>query len=190
MNLEHDIEEGLIRHCSPTLAALKTAALFTVEQPSGSELSETLGRWNVRLLKKGVVMIKLCERNNRALIYVFRVKRLAGELACPRVRSFLAENGYDIGSRGVSGALSALRSRLAAEDGFPHEIGVFLGYPIDDVIGFIRNNGRNCKACGCWKVYCDECAAQKTFARFRKCEDVYMRLWKRGRSVIQLTVTA
>lgn len=190
MGLEHDIEEGLIRHCSPTLAALKTAALFTVARTFGNEFSETLGRWNVRLLKKGVVMIKLCERNGRALIYVFRVNRLAGELARPRIRSFLAENGYDIGSRGVSGALSSLRSRLAEEGGFPHEIGVFLGYPIDDVIGFIRNNGRNCKISGCWKVYCDERAAQKTFARFRKCEDVYMRLWRCGRSVLQLTVTA
>ena len=38
---------------------------------------------------------------------------------------------------------------------FPHEIGIFLGYPLADVAGFIRNKGRNCKCIGTWKVYGD-----------------------------------
>lgn len=74
--------------------------------------------------------------------------------------------------------------------GFPHEIGLFLGYPLGDVEGFIRNRGQNCKCAGCWKVYCNELEAQKRFARIQKCRKVYARLWAQGRSVWQLTVAA
>ena len=85
-------------------------------------------------------------------------------------------------------ALARLKNRLADCGNFPHEIGVFLGYPLEDVIGFIENAGQNCKCAGYWKVYCNECEAVKTFARFKKCRDIYLRLWKEGRSVLQLTV--
>ena len=54
--------------------------------------------------------------------------------------------------------------------------------------GFIENKGHNYKCKGCWKVYCNECEAQKTFLRYQKCRNVYLRLWKQGRSVLQLTV--
>ena len=39
------------------------------------------------------------------------------------------------------------------EQGFPHEIGVILGYPVEDVIEFEKHQGKNCKYCGCWKRY-------------------------------------
>ena len=68
------------------------------------------------------------------------------------------------------------------------KIGVFLNYPLGDVIGFIENKGHNYKCKGCWKVYCNECETQKTFQRYQKCRNVYLRLWKQGRSVLQLTV--
>ena len=32
--------------------------------------------------------------------------------------------------------------------------------------------------------------AEKQFARYKKCRDVYVRLWQQGRSVLQLTVAA
>ena len=35
---------------------------------------------------------------------------------------------------------------------FPHELGLLLGYPVEDVLGFIRNEGRNYLYCGYWKV--------------------------------------
>ena len=87
-------------------------------------------------------------------------------------------------------ALSRLKSRIGENNEFPHEIGIFLDYPLGDVIGFIVNQGRNFKCAGCWKVYCDECACRKTFAKYKKCRDVYVRLWQQGRSVLQLTVAA
>ena len=188
MNLFQSIEKCLIKHCSPTLASLKTASLFTIEFSHREELDEILRIWNTRLSDKGIAMVKLREKNNRALIYVFRKSNLLRDLSCPKIRSFLLESGYD--GSDINAALSTLRSHIVCFDEFPHEIGLFLGYPVGDVIGFIRNKGRNCKYCGCWKVYGNESEAMKTFARFKKCEEVYMRLWEQGRTVRQLTVAA
>ena len=86
--------------------------------------------------------------------------------------------------------VAALCRRLYRTEGgcFPHEIGLFLGYPPEDVAGFIANNARNCKCCGCWKVYGDEAKAKETFRRFRRCAEEYYRLWSSGYSLSQLTV--
>ena len=89
---------------------------------------------------------------------------------------------------GFDRAIERLKDRLSGGQ-FPHEIGVFLDYPLADVKGFIENGGKNCKCCGCWKVYCDECGAKKTFSKYKKCREVYCRLWKSGcKSISQLTV--
>ena len=53
---------------------------------------------------------------------------------------------------------------------FPHEIGLFLDYPLVDVIGFIRNTGKNCKCSGCWKAYGNAKEAEKTFCKYKNAE--------------------
>ena len=79
---------------------------------------------------------------------------------------------------------------LAKAEGFPHEIGVFLDYPLEDVVGFIENAGQNYKCSGCWKVYCNECETRKLFAKYKKCREVYRRLWSQGRDIRTLTVAS
>ena len=71
-----------------------------------------------------------------------------------------------------------------------HEIGVFLGYPLTDIRGFICNEGRNCLCCGCWKVYSEPERAMKLFARYRKCTEAYARLFAAGFPLSRLTVQA
>ena len=133
-------------------------------------------------------LLILKREENAMLIYVCRRTQLAKDLERPGAKELLERYGYTDTS--VDGAIERLRMRLASAAGFPHEIGLFLGYPVEDVLGFIENAGQNCKCCGCWKVYCNECEAVRTFARYKKCRDIYKRLWQEGRSVLQLTVAA
>ena len=182
------LEKYLVQHCAPTLASLKTANLFRVPCSSAKELEEQLLDWNRVLGGKGISICLLHEQRSTALVYVYRRSQLQASLARPEAADFLARYGYR--QLDVERALSRLRSRLAADGTCPHEIGVFLGYPLEDVTAFIQNCGRNCKCCGCWKVYCNEGEAKKQFERFRKCREVYSRLWEQGRSVWQLTVAA
>lgn len=64
--------------------------------------------------------------------------------------------------------------------GFPHEIGIFLGYPLEDVKGFIENSGRHFKICGQWKVYSDTKRAEKLFAKYAECSDRFVLVYHKG----------
>ena len=181
------LEKNLIEFCSPTLASLKTGSLFKISVVKEQELEEQIENWNIQLSDKGLFLIVLKHWDDNALVYVCRKSHLQADLDRQDIRTFLQGYGYQ--EMKLENVLERLKSRLKAEE-FPHEIGVFLGYPLGDVIGFIENAGKNSKCTGCWKVYCNECEAQKMFARFKKCRDVYERLWKQGRSIFQLTVAA
>ena len=182
------MEKYLIAHCAPTLASLKTGSLFCLAVSGQEELARQLTEWYAQLWEKGIFLTALRFCGGRALVYVCRRSHLRADLKRPGVARFLAAYGYADAS--PEHALARLRQRIQEEAGFPHEIGIFLGYPLGDVIGFIRNGGKNCKCSGCWKVYGNVCEAQRRFAQFQKCREIYARLWHEGRTVRQLTVAA
>lgn len=62
----------------------------------------------------------------------------------------------------------------------PHEIGFFLGYPYDDVVGFIENKGENSLCSGCWKVYSRARDAQACFCCYKTCTAAYEDLFDEG----------
>ena len=84
------------------------------------------------------------------------------------------------------GCLTKLARRLKQQEDFPHEIGLFLSYPPEDVKGFLEH--RPCKCVGCWKVYENEEAAKKTFAKYKACTRVYCRQLASGIDIERLTV--
>lgn len=182
------LDRYLIDHCSPTLANLKTANLFSCRYSSREQLAGQVEGWHRALESKGVCLRLLRAKNGCALIYVYRPLRLAADLRKPGVAEFLAGCGYR--SLAPEDALERLSLRLCTQDSFPHEIGLFLSYPLGDVQGFIEHGGAHYKCSGCWKVYCNECEAAKLFAKYQKCRGVYWRLFSGGRSVLQLTVAA
>ena len=71
---------------------------------------------------------------------------------------------------------------------FPHEVGLFLSYPPEDVLGFILNKACHHKCIGCWKVYGDEQTAKSIFRKYEECSRIYSQQWEQGKSIEQLTV--
>ena len=176
-------EEMLIRHCSPTLAGLKTANLVNCPCPSVSELEQQLGRLSSTLNPKGVLLEMLSAGNGMALVYVVRPDRLEKDLG-GEAGELLCREGYPKGDAGE--CLRCLKRKLQSGGGFPHEIGLFLGYPPEDVEGFMA---RQCAKCvGCWKVYGDVERAQRLFALYARCTGIYLRQYAQGRSMERLTV--
>ena len=182
------MQKYLVEHCAPTLAGLKTASLFNLSFSTREELDQKVLMANQMLNDKGLYCEVLRLRQTSALIYVYRHQQLEMDLSRLESQQLLLKVGYS--SVVLRPCLELLKERLCYQETFPHEIGLFLGYPLGDVIGFVKNAGQNCKCVGCWKVYCNECEAVKAFAKFKKCTSVYVRLWSQGRSVRQLTVVA
>lgn len=71
---------------------------------------------------------------------------------------------------------------------FPHEVGLFLSYPPEDVQGFIDHRACDFKCAGLWKVYSDEERAQRLFTRFKRCTEDYCARWQAGSDIGQLAV--
>lgn len=185
---ENSLEDRMIAHCAPTLAGLKSACLFSYFYSDAVSVKADLARINNMLNEKGVFAESLLWRGDSVLIYVYRASLLRQELTEPAAKELLEEYGYLCDS--IEGRLARLKERLHGASCFPHEIGIFLGYPPEDVKGFIRNGGKNCKCCGIWKVYCNEAEKEALFHKLKKCTKVYREVFASGRNLVQMTVRA
>ena len=176
----------LIRHGAPTLAGIKTGNLFPCTFTSRKELSLDLRRMNQILVPRGLRLLPLRVEGSRALLYLFRPASLSRDLDRAESRQILSRIGYP-GYRQQE-CLRELARRLRNGEEFPHEIGLFLGYPPEDVQGFLDHRGRNFKCSGCWKVYGNEAAARRRFDAYHACTESYCRRRSRGESLAYLTV--
>lgn len=179
-------EEMLIRHCSPTLAKIKTANLLSCKFNSIYQLKREILCLNLLLNKKGVSVCLLHYTSERALIYVYRNKMLKSDLSDEAIINFLRSQGYK--AEDTEGFIYELSTRFVSCDKFPHEIGLFLGYPFEDVKSFIENKGENSMFTGCWKVYHNVEDAQKKFLKYKKCTSVYCKKYAEGFPINKLTV--
>lgn len=175
-------EELIVRHCAPTLANLKTGSLFVCPITDRPSFFSSLRSLNELLVPKGLRALPLRIREYSALVYLYRPSRLKKDLEDPAAIKILQDHGYSCYGK----CLPRLIERVRASEEFPHEIGLFLGYPPEDVQGFLEH--RPCKCSGCWKVYGDENKAKKTFDLYKKCERVYCQQLAQGIDIKRLTV--
>lgn len=176
----------IIEHCSPTLAGLKTGNMFTYPYKTAAEMRDAVRRWNKVLKEKGLRVLPLRYNGKTALIYIYRPSRLSNDLKDKTACRIL--NSCSYGTCSPDGCVARLAKRVSSCAEFPHEIGLFLGYPPEDVSGFIKNKAVGCKLVGYWKVYGDEEKTKKTFGKYRKCTKIYSEQHAKGKTVERLTV--
>jgi len=179
-------DEEIIRYCAPTLAGIKAGSMFACRYDDRRDLVDEICRLNRRLSSKGLRVIPLSFKDHRALIYFYRPCMLEERLDDTKACSLLESRGYPC--RNTNGCLWRLMEQLEKSGAFPHEIGLFLGYPAEDVEGFIRNKSRNSKCTGAWKVYGDKDRSARMFDAFKKCTECYFRCLEKGMSIDELTV--
>ena len=181
-------DEVLIQYAAPTLAGLKSGSLFTVMFSDQKDMHESIRKINRTLVPKGLCLIPLQYDKGSAMIYLFRPARLQADLNDHMACALLQARGY--ATQTCSRCIVSLMDRLRQSAEFPHEIGLFLGYPPEDVSAFMEHRDTGCKCVGFWKVYGDETAARKTFDRYKKCSDAYYRQWKKGKPFDRLIITS
>ena len=161
-------EHILANHCSPVLMGTKLSNLISVSKMDFASNEEFLSNYKSLLKPYGIAIEKLCECEERMQLFVYNEERLARYLKKSRIAKFLSEYGYE--SNDLDVCISVLKSKLRHFE-FPHEIGIFLGFPLDDVIGFIENQGQNYVFCRYWKVYHNPELAKRTFNLYDRLRD-------------------
>lgn len=151
-------------HCGITFAGLKPASLFWLDDETGGDMAY----YKNLFAKKDFRFLPVKHGEGRKLFYVFHRARLEKILFVPENRAFLSEQGYEYSCLG--GALKKLKQRMQNSAEFPHEVGLFLGYPLCDVRGFMQDaRGGICLGCGYWKVYENAEECEKLFTRYERC---------------------
>ena len=171
------LAETVVRQAAPTLAGIKTGSLFPYRHTGRGQLVEDIRTLNGTLVPRGMCLLLLRATEDFALLYLYRPKHLAEDLKDRDCQAVLCERGYPC--ENCAGCVRRLADRFRTGEDFPHEVGLFLSYPPEDVRGFLRDRDHY-KAVGLWKVYSDVDRAKKLCERYRKCTECYCRLWQCG----------
>lgn len=159
-DIKRHMEALLICYAAPVLKKVKPAALVIIK-PEQMPLWDMCAK-NIReAASLCIARVKIKEDSVSMLIFDKEALRQA--LQDNLAQTILRNNGYPV-EKGMGACVRFLKARMEKED-FPHEIGLFLGYPPEDVCAFIKNNGQNCTCCRYWKVYSDVERAKKIWAQ-------------------------
>lgn len=166
-------------HAAPTLMGSKPANLITFNS------ARKRVNLNWQTYKESfhqyfpLSFVELCSRKESTTVLFYRPDYLTDYLASPGVVAFLNEYGY-ISGASLEWKLTYLAQRFVKE--CPHEIGLFLGYPLEDVIAFAKYKGKTCLASGYWKVYSNCETALKTFEDYDSRRRQIIKLLEQGLS--------
>ena len=176
----------LINHASQTLANKKLANLFTFRNKEKIDIEKMVFEWNETLNKKNIYVEILNASESSAQIYAYRPEKLKCALCQNKTKCLLEKLGYNTDD--PAQCIDHLKKRFIKEN-FPHEIGIFLGYPYEDVIGFIENKGNSYLTNGYWKVYSNKEEKLKLFDEYNKIKKSYKTIYSHHKNLLNLCVS-
>ena len=181
LDLKKCLQFQIVLRCAPFLKGMKTACAVNIEEQYCTELKGILADTDIEYRY-------LSTDKGRRLAYFYRKKELSDYLRRTDVKRFLERFGY--GWMEPEKALDRLSERVCRYirrgAGFPHEIGAFLDYPIDDVRCFIEQKGKGGVMTGYWKVYHNPGKAQLIFQAYDKARISAVNEFLAGDTIIEI----
>lgn len=164
----HQLEQLILVHCAPVLCGVKPASIISCCKYEPETIDAVLDTARKQLVRHGCLLLEVCRCEHHITLFVYHRWILTAFINAPGVPQFLALRGYPV-TEGVDGVVEALLTRYQVRNTVPHEVGVFLGYPLADVVKFEKFKGRNYKLCRYWKVYTGERQAERVFDCYDQC---------------------
>ena len=172
-------------HCAPILSGSKAANIMTVTVHEFDRIGYLLEGTGIRYRF-------LKTKGDKGILYLYREKRLRQYLEQEEIQGFLSEYGYD--QVDIAKMLNLLSKRIQMYNDqdavFPHEIGVFLEYPLGDVKGFLVNEGKNFMYSGYWKVYQDLQGAVRRFTQYDMERELTIQALMQGKTIREIALAA
>ena len=176
-------QKQLIEYGACTFGRMKTGSLFRILRKDIPNSEECMCYFDKQCSPFGYHICVLQEIKEGCLVYVYNAHKLEYILSEPSIQIFLSDFGYDVFD--VDTALQRLKQRLHEQSEFPHEIGIFLGFPLQDVQAFITPQ-KKCKLVGYWKVYGNVKKFQKVFYRYDCCTKTFVACLNQGETFVQI----
>jgi hypothetical protein len=161
--------EQILVHCSaPALCGIKPSCLFSMEKERCEAKLDKIREWNSEFSEAGICIVPVPRFCGIVLFFVYDRELLVRQCEGVCEKDYLLRKGYPVYA-GFKAMLAELLHRLSCGKEFPHEVGVFLGYPLEDVIAFEQYAGSGYAYSGYWKTYGNVSAARMQAARYRDC---------------------
>lgn len=147
----------LMLECSEVLAGVKPANLISIvnrTRSCGRNLYQLWQHHHEELTFRlaGLTFMVLQTKSQALLLLCYNHDQLERHLAHAGIRTLLHKAGYEVDAS-CEALLGELCRRIGKNGSFPHEIGLFIGYPAKDVAAFM-GLVKLPFACQClWKVY-------------------------------------
>lgn len=173
-----DVETKLALQCAPLITGIKISNLFIISASEAENIYYILR-------KTGITFFRLAKMEDKVTFLLFRRNQLAAYLQDSDVQSILLENGYkDLSLHGILHTFAKrYRTYISKGAGFPHEMGLLLGYPVEDVAGFITHKGQNFLYSGYWKVYANVPEKKQLFREYEDAQKNVVILMARGHGI-------
>lgn len=175
------VEIRMALQCAPVLAGLKASNLLIVKNDCVKKVKEILKNTPISCF---VLLVT----QHKTMILLYRKEQMESYLSATSVKGLFKELGYK--EYNFSDILSVFQRRygdyMAGGKEFPHEMGLVLGYPAEDVEGFIKNEGKNFFFIGYWKVYANPAAKKYLFQQFEAAKETMVKLISQGVSVADI----
>lgn len=196
--VESEFVRTLVCQAGLVMAGEKPAAVFgfTPRAWKGEGLLSSkrllcdrlLSEYTPRLAAYGVRLACLARKAGGLMLLAWRPALIEGLLADAENRAFLTGRGLPCSGAAAlaSGLVARLRGYYQGRSGFPHEVGLVLGYPVADVAAFMADGGRGAVAVGRWRCYTDVDAARRRFDELTCLERRCKRLYLQGVPVTEL----
>lgn len=172
------LETQIALQCAPVIAGLKISNLLIVQE----EYLETLKNMLESTQLSYEILLK---RKGQITFLIYKEDEVKNYLAKGKVKELLKRLGYASGSlkQLIEGVKKGYAFYMEKNSSFPHEMGLLLGYPPEDVQGFIENQGRNFLYAGYWKVYENLPAKLRIFQKYEQAGERILQMIAWGVSV-------
>lgn len=184
------VQNLLAYNCMPTLLKMKPSTILNMQKRviGPTELFFSVLEREIKPFHCSYEVI--LETKTSFIVLIYEESRLSSQLEDKACVKILEDFGYQLGEQKIEEAISYLkeRYRIYMEDRreFPDELGIFFGYPVEDVKAYIKNQGKNYKKCGFWKVYCNVESAEQAFNRFREVRDAAVEALSEGMPLMEV----
>lgn len=171
-------KKQVVLQCAPLLTGIKLSNLLNVRADQKEEV--------FKLFEGSKICCRvLYEFRGRLSILLYRPGMLAAYLDREDVKKLMMSFGYgDLELEEILDRIAdGYQEHMDGKRGFPHEIGLVLGYPPVDVEGFIKKGGRDFLYSGYWKVYGNLEDALKTFEAYDRARDYVISMTGNGNEI-------
>lgn len=191
-SLENDQQNYLINYLmkklAPLLVRIKPSCLINLSNSLSSFEGNSYKLWlqNKTYITEtlGISARDLQYSARGVSVFFYDHEKLLCVLDQPENRVYLSRFGY-ANCMKLDDYLDMLRVRFHYST-FPHEIGIFLGYPLKDVKGFIEKGTLPLVCQGRWKVYDRPGISLQLMRVHQKAEEVFSIILKNRKNPLNL----